>query len=72
MVAQLPGGALIDATSWKRGMAIIGIAMIGTAALILALAPSTPMVFAAETLHGITAGNHSPPAIAAISLGLIG
>src|SRR6185295_19560929 len=37
VLAQMPGGAIADALSWKRGLAAIGIAMIGTAALILAL-----------------------------------
>ena len=45
--------------------------MIGSAALILALTPSVAMVFAAETLHGLTAGILTP-CIGAISLGLVG
>src|ERR1043166_8301963 len=71
VVGQLPGGALADAVRWKRGLAAAGIVMICTAALILALIPTYPLVFAAEVLHGLTAGL-VPPALAAISLGLVG
>jgi predicted MFS family arabinose efflux permease len=40
VLTQVPGGALADAVSWKRGLAGVGIAMIGIAALIFALVPS--------------------------------
>ncbi len=73
VVSQIPGGALADAVTWKRGLAALGIAMIGTAALLLALAPDLPRVsvFVAELLHGATAGIITP-AVGAISLGLVG
>lgn len=71
MLALIPGGALADAASWKRGLAAAGILMICSSALILALAPTFPLVVAAEILHGSTAGVVTP-AIAAISLGLVG
>jgi MFS family permease len=71
VISQIPGGALVDALPWKRALAAIGIGMICTAALILALVPSFWMVFLAETLHGLTSGIVTP-AIAAISLGLVG
>jgi MFS family permease len=71
VLSKIPGGAVADALQWKRGLAAAGILMIGTAALILALAPSFVAVFLAEILHGVTAGIITP-AIAAISLGLVG
>jgi MFS family permease len=71
VISQIPGGALADAIKWKRGLVAAGITAIGTAALILALAPSMPAVFLAEVLHGATSGLVTP-AIAAISLGLVG
>ena len=71
VLGQLPGGALADAVRWKRGLVAAGIVMICTAALILALIPTYPLVFAAEVLHGLTAGLVTP-ALAAISLGLVG
>ena len=71
LVTQLPGGAIVDWAPWKRGIAGLGIAMIGASALILALAPNTFMVFTAEILHGLTASVVTP-AVAALSLGLVG
>lgn len=71
VVSQIPGGALADAVTWKRGLVAAGILMTGAAALILALAPSLLMVFAAAVLQGGTGGIITP-AIAGISLGLVG
>ncbi|HEY3640115.1 MAG TPA: MFS transporter [Xanthobacteraceae bacterium] len=71
VLSLVPGGALADAVPWKRGLVAVGVVMICTAALIYALAPTFPLVFAAEILHGLTAGIITP-AIAAISLGLVG
>src|SRR5262249_53378960 len=71
VASQIPGGALIDALPWKRALAAAGIAMICASALILALIPSFTLVFIAEILHGLTSGVVTP-AIAAISLGLVG
>ena len=70
-IAHIPGGALVDWALWKRGLAATGIVMIAASAIILALAPTFALVFAAEILHGI-AGGLVMPAIAAISLGLVG
>jgi MFS family permease len=71
VASQIPGGALADAVPWKRGLIAIGILMIGTAALILALEPSYLMVLFASLLQGVTGGIVTP-AIGAISLGLVG
>jgi MFS family permease len=71
VISQIPGGALIDALPWKRALAAIGIGMISLAALILAFVPSFSLVFLAELLHGLSSGIVTP-AIAAISLGLVG
>src|SRR5262249_60804853 len=65
VLGQLPGGALADAVRFKRGLVATGILTICGAALILALIPTFPLVFAAEILHGLTAGL-VPPALAAI------
>ena len=46
---------------WKRGLAALGIAMIGASALILALAPTFVLVFAAEILHGLSGQESSHP-----------
>lgn len=71
VLSLVPGGAIADAWSWKRGLVALGVVMICAAALIYALAPSFAFVFVAEILHGMTAGIVTP-AIAAISLGLVG
>jgi MFS family permease len=71
VLSQIPGGALADAVPWKRGLIAVGIAMIGIAALILALTPSYPFVMFASLLQGSTGGIVTP-AIGAISLGLVG
>ena len=71
MISQIPGGALADAVTWKRGLAAAGIIMTGLAALILAFAPDMMSVFIAQVLQGATAGIITP-AIGAISLGLVG
>jgi predicted MFS family arabinose efflux permease len=71
VLGLIPGGALADAVTWKRGLVALGILSISTAALIYALIPTRTLVFAAEILHGLTAG-FVTPAIAAISLGLVG
>ncbi|MGH6674174.1 MAG: MFS transporter [Xanthobacteraceae bacterium] len=71
VISLIPGGALADAVTWKRGLVVLGIAMIGGAAIILALVPAFVTVYLAEILHGCTAGIITP-AIGAISLGLVG
>ena len=71
VLSQIPGGALADAVRWKRGLVAVGIAMIGVAALTLALTPSYWLVMLASLLQGATAGIVTP-AIGAISLGLVG
>ena len=48
LMAQIPGGALVDAVSWKRALAALGITMIAISALIYALVPSFTLVFIAE------------------------
>jgi MFS family permease len=71
MLGQIPGGALTDAVTWKRALTAIGILMVLSAALVLAFLPLYPLVFVAEIMHGLSAGL-VVPAIAAISLGLVG
>src|SRR5262249_15978833 len=52
VLAQIPGGALADAVRWKRGLAALGVVLIGLSSLILALWPARVLVFGAEILHG--------------------
>jgi MFS family permease len=71
LLANIPGGALVDWASWKRVVAALGIVMIAASAIILALLPSVYLVFTAQIVHGVTSSIVTP-AIAAISLGLVG
>jgi MFS family permease len=71
VLGQIPGGAITDAITWKRGFAALGIFMSMGAALIFAAVPQFGLVFVAEILDGLTAAI-VPLAIAAISLGLVG
>jgi hypothetical protein len=67
----MPGGAIIDAARSERLVAALAIATIGCSALAYAAWPIFPVVAAAAALHA-AASCVLGPAIAAISLGLVG
>src|ERR1700742_3387390 len=71
LIGQMPGGAIVDAARSERLVAGLAVATIGFAALSYALWPIFPVVAAAATLHAL-ASCVLGPAIAAISLGLVG
>jgi MFS family permease len=71
LLSQLPGGELLDASRSKRLLVALGGIIVAVSALAIALWPSVLVVFAALVLQGIT-GGFLGPAIAAISLGLVG
>lgn len=71
LLAQLPGGALLDATQSKRLLVALGVVMVGVSALIAAFWPEFIPVSAALMFQAIT-GGFLGPGIAAISLGLVG
>src|ERR1700731_2853992 len=71
LIGQMPGGAIVDAARSERRVAGLAIAAIGCAALGYAAWPIFPVVVAAATLHA-AASCVLGPAIAAISLGLVG
>ena len=71
LLGQMPGGAIVDAARSERLMAGLAVATIGCSALAYALWPIFPVVTAAATLHAL-ASCVLGPAIAAISLGLVG
>ena len=71
LLSQLPGGELLDASRSKRLLVALGGIMVAVCALVIALWPSLPVVFAALVLQAMT-GGFLGPAIAAISLGLVG
>ena len=71
LVGQMPGGALVDAARSERMVAAVAVTLIATAALTYATVPIFPAVLAAATIHA-AASCVLGPAIAAISLGLVG
>lgn len=71
LIAQMPGGAVVDAARSERLVAGIAVAAICFSALGYAALPVFPMVLSAAVLHAL-ASCVLGPAIAAISLGLVG
>src|SRR5271163_2326276 len=71
LLSQIPGGVLLDHIRSKRTAVALGASMVAVGALIIVLWPSFPLVLAALCLQAIT-GGFLGPAIAAISLGLVG
>jgi MFS family permease len=71
LLGQMPGGAIIDAAKSERLVAGLAVATIGCVALAYAAWPILPVVMMAAALHA-AASCVLGPAIAAISLGLVG
>jgi MFS family permease len=71
LLTQVPAGELIDVAKSKRTLVGTGTAAVALALLIFGLRPDFPSVFAAAVIQGM-AGSILGPAIAAISLGLVG
>src|SRR4029077_2988746 len=71
LIGQMPGGAIVDAARSERLVAGLAVATIGMCALGYAAWPIFRVLAAAATLHA-AASCVLGPAIAAISLGLVG
>jgi MFS family permease len=71
LFGQLPGGALVDMVHHKRDITAIGIAVVSLSALMIAVAPSVPVVWFAQVLHAFGSVVITP-AIAALTLSLCG
>jgi len=71
LAGQMPGGALVDAVRSARIAIGIAVVAICVSALAIAVWPIFPIVFGARALHA-AASCILGPAIAAISLGLVG
>src|SRR5580692_6650773 len=71
LLSQVPGGELLDATRSKRAIVAVGALVVALSAMIIEFRPTFPLVLIGLTLQGITGGILGP-AIAAISLGLVG
>src|ERR1700729_871229 len=71
LVGQIPGGAIVDAARSQRWVAAAAIAAVGISAFALAVSPIFAIVFVSRILQA-GASCVLGPAIAAISLGLVG
>ncbi|GJE43186.1 MFS transporter [Methylobacterium soli] len=71
LVAQTPAGALIDRTSHKRMVVIAAALAVTASCLILPFITNFTLVAATQSVAGI-AGAIFPPALAAITLGVVG
>jgi len=71
LIGQMPGGAVVDAVRSERRAAAWAVVGIGVSALVLALWPIFIIVVAVRVLHAASSCVLGP-ALAAISLGLVG
>jgi MFS family permease len=71
VLAQTPAGALIDRIRWKRLAVAIAAALVAVGCVLLYLVPTPIVVVAAQTVIGAAAAVF-PPAVAALTLGLVG
>ncbi|WP_156765561.1 MFS transporter [Mycobacterium sp. 1245499.0] len=71
IVAQAPAGALVDRSTGKRALIIGGALTIATASLAMPLFPGFYSISVLQALTGI-AGSVFAPALAAITLGVVG
>ncbi|MCE4225446.1 MFS transporter [Methylobacterium sp. C25] len=71
LIAQTPAGALIDRTNRKRAVVIAAAVAVTLSCLALPFVSNFYLVAATQSLAGI-AGAIFPPAIAAITLGVVG
>jgi len=71
LTLQTPIGAFIDASRRKRAIIVAGLVMLSLSAMAIALAPRFSVVLTAQAVMGV-AGDLFPPAVAAITLGILG
>lgn len=71
VVAQTPVGALVDRTSAKRALVIVGAVAVAVTAMAMPLLPGFYTISLLQAVNGI-AGSIFSPAIAAMTLGIVG
>lgn len=71
LFGQVPGGALVDSVRSKRLVAGFSVAIIAASAAMIALWPVFPVVLLAMIIHSVGSCTLTP-AIASMSLGLVG
>ena len=71
VLAQTPAGALVDRIKWKRLAVALAAALVAAGCIMLYVVPTLPVVVAAQTAIGAAAAIF-PPAVAAVTLGVVG
>jgi MFS family permease len=71
LLAQTPAGAFVDRTDRKRAVIVAAAVLVTLGSLALPLLPSFWFVAATQAITG-AAGSIFPPAIAAVTLGIVG
>ena len=71
VIAQTPAGWLIDTLKQKRILIVIAALLVGISCAAITAVPTLPFIIAAQTLNGIAVAVF-PPAVAAMTLGLVG
>lgn len=71
VVAQTPAGALVDRVRWKRAAVALASLAVAAGCLLMIAVPTFPVVVAAQAGVGAAAAAFAP-AIAALSLGVVG
>ena len=70
-LCQVPAGLLVDATRWKRLLIVLSALAVGLGCLLIVWFPGFWPVVMAQALLGATSAV-LPPAVAALSLGIVG
>ena len=71
VLAQTPAGALVDGIRWKRLAVAIAAAVVAAGCVVIYLVPTLAVAVAAQAAIGAAAAIF-PPAMAALTLGLVG
>jgi predicted MFS family arabinose efflux permease len=71
LCGQMPGGAIVDAAKSEKFVAALSVGAIAASAFALAVSPIFPVVLLAQVAHSVGSCILGP-ALAAISLGLVG
>ncbi|MDZ8221975.1 MULTISPECIES: MFS transporter [unclassified Nostoc] len=71
VIAQTPAGALVDRLRQKRMLIVLAAVFVSIGSIAMGLFPNLPVVIGSQIMIGIAAAIF-PPAIAAITLGLVG
>ncbi|MHC5824959.1 MAG: MFS transporter [Nostoc sp.] len=71
VIAQTPAGALVDRLRQKRMLIVLAAVFVSIGCIAIGLFPNLPVVIGSQIMIGIAAAIF-PPAIAAITLGLVG